>query len=133
MAGTLLRMALTTNAIFSFASGCVLALFGSGIASLVLARGWDGSWLLRGIGVGLIGFAILLVLLARDRSVTAKQVSPIIFSDLVWVVLSVALVVLVPGALTAAGRVIVSAIAAIVAILGSLQWYGLRRTTRSRA
>ena len=129
MASTLLRTALTANAVFSFTSGCALALFGSAVASLILAQGRDGSWLLRGVGVGLIGFAILLGGLARDRGLSTKQVSPIIFSDFAWVLLSVALIVLAPGALTTTGREIVTAIAAIVAILGSLQWYGLRRMT----
>ena len=85
MANTLLRAALTANATFSLASGCALAVFGSAIASLIFPRsnGWDISWLLRGVGVGLIGYAILLVALARDRGVSAKRVSTIILSDFV--------------------------------------------------
>jgi hypothetical protein len=133
MGNALLRATLTANAAFSLTSGCVLAVFGADAAALILAQpnGWGGAWALRGLGAGLIAFAILLGLLARDRDVGLAKVAPIVISDFVWVALSAAALALTQGVLTEAGRLIVGLIGAIVALLASLQWYGGRLTARA--
>jgi hypothetical protein len=73
-----------------------------------------------------MGFAVLLARMALDGGVNLKRVAPIVVSDLAWVLLSAALVVLAPGVLTGPGRLVVAVIAAVVGLMGVLQWCGGR-------
>lgn len=121
--GRLLASAVSCNAIFSAASGVVLL---AGAPMLSDPIGVAG-WILAMVGVGLVGFASLLVwLLAAPRRLTAGAPFALV-ADVAWVLGAVVLLAGFPGLLAPAGQVVLGAVTAVVATIALGQAVGMRR------
>lgn len=117
-----LHRALLANAAFSAVSGLLL----------VLATGWlspelglANRWMLPMLGVGLVGFAALLVRVARERPIPLRVAGAVSLADGLWVLGSAALVWLDPTGLTALGRWLVIGVADAVLLFALAQAWGL--------
>ena len=122
---TLLRPALLADAVVSGATGLLLA------AGAPLLAPWLGlpTELLRGAGLCLLPFVAFVALVARSAPVRPGQVRAVVALNALWVVASVALLLLGPASLTGLGVLCVSAQALVVALFAEFQWMGLRGAT----
>lgn len=120
----LLRGVLQANMIFSGLSGLLLAV---DAAPLSRWLGVPASWILVVIGIGLIGFAGLLYLIARQRPLDLRQANVIFWLDVAWVVGSALLLVTGWAPLTTAGWWTVLLVADAVALFAILEFVGIRR------
>lgn len=118
----LLKMALSGNAAFSGVSGLLL----------LFATDWVGSilgnvpeLLLWIIGGGLLLFATDLVYRVRT-SMTVGRVLYFIVNDLLWVLGSIALIIVRPDALSSTGLWVVAGVACVVAVFSLAQGLGLK-------
>ncbi len=124
-----LRTALWANAVFSALSGAVLAA-GSGVL---------GPWLgippavLVGVGLALLPWAFLLHRNAGRPEPSRAEARLAVAGDVMWVLGSVAVLVLDPLGLTAAGKVAVVVVALMVADFAIWQSIGLGRLRRTAA
>lgn len=119
--GVLLADALGVNALTSCGTGLVLAAGAPWLASPLGAP----TWLLAAIGVGLVVFAIdIVVALARPAGLR-RAAGWIIAADVAWVL--GAAVVIATELLTALGSVLLGAVSAAVAGFAIAQVVGLRR------
>lgn len=116
------RTALRANAAFSGLSGVALVVASGPIASML---GVESSWILVGVGVGLVGYAAQLLVTARRDPVDPGEVKLAIGADLAWVAGSMALVAW--GPLAPTGEAVVVAVAAVVLGFALLQAHGIRR------
>lgn len=128
----LLRRTLWGNAVFSIASGTILAIFAGPLARAaahapVTVMGLDLVILLALLGVGVIGFGALCAWVASRSTLPLAWARAIFAADLAWVAGS-ALVLLVPS-WTTAGIVGIVVVAVIVADLAVLEYLGLRRSS----
>ena len=126
----LLRRTLWGNAVFSIASGAVLAIFagpfaGAAAHAPVTLLGLDLVIVLELLGVGVIGFGALCAWVASRPALPQAWARVIFAADLAWVAGS-ALVLFVPS-WTTAGIAGIVAVAVIVADLAILEYLGLRR------
>ncbi len=128
---TILRRALTANAVFSGICGvlCVLA-----SASIAQVMGIAQAEIFA-LGVNLEVFSALLIVLATRKDFSRGWVKALVMAviamDVLWVVGSAALLLLPATPLTTAGRWIVFAVAMVVADVAFFQlrgFLGLRRT-----
>ncbi len=133
---TLLRRALTVNAVFSGLCGvlCVLA-----SASIGKVTGIASAEIFA-LGINLEVFSVLLIVLATrkdfSRGWVRALVMAVIAMDVLWVAGSTALLLMPAVPLTAAGRWIVFAVALVVADVAFFQlrgFLGLRRVTAGAA
>ena len=124
----LLRYSLRGNAAFSTASGLALIAAAGPLARIT---GVPGTLSLPGLGVQLLGFAGLLLWLASREAIRPALAMAVVVADGLWVAGTVPL--LLAGVLTPAGSWIAFAIANAVALLGVLQYLGIRRMRRSTA
>lgn len=97
--GRLLAEVMSLNAIFSALSGLALA---TGAPPLA---GWSGIpvWLVSSLGLGLLGFAIVLVWLLATPHRLRTGAWFVVAADLAWIVGAVLLIGLVPRALPPSG------------------------------
>ena len=128
----LLRRTLWGNAVFSIASGTILAIFAGPLARAaahapVTVMGLALVILLALLGVGVIGFGALCAWVASRPTRPLAWARAIFAADLAWVAGS-ALVLLVPS-WTTAGIVGIVVVAVIVADLAVLEYLGLRRSS----
>ena len=82
---------------------------------------------LRGLGVGLLGFAGLVYALSRYKFLSRAVVNEIVLLDGLWVIGSVILVAMFGPIFTANGVIIVAAVAAIVAFFAISQFLAAAR------
>lgn len=127
----LLRRTLWGNAVFSIASGAILAIFagpfaGAAADAPVTLLGLDLAMVLELLGVGVIGFGALCAWVASRPSLPQAWARVIFAADLAWVAGS-ALVLLLPASWTTAGIAGIVVVAVIVADLAILEYLGLRR------
>ncbi len=129
LAATRLRNLLRLNGEFSAITGLAAALAGGPVARLL---GTDEVWLVRSIGVGLLGFAIGLFLLAGERTDLVRRLAgPISVADLLWVAGTAGVLAL--GLVSGTGAVILVAVAAVVLALGLAQLLARHRLTATTA
>ena len=126
----LLRRTLWGNAVFSIASGAILAIFagpfaGAAAHAPVTLMGLDLGVVLQVLGIGVIGFGALCAWVASRPTLPQAWARVIFAADLAWVAGS-ALVLLVPS-WTTAGIAGIVVVAVIVADLAILEYLGLRR------
>ncbi|KZM50067.1 SRPBCC family protein [Labrenzia sp. OB1] len=117
------RIFLKLNSQFSALNGVSLLLAAGLIAPLLLSNPVD--WAapgLRALGVGLLGFAVLLYVLSRHRFVSRKVVNEIVLLDALWVVGSVVLIAFMGDIFTTQGIVAVSVVAMVVAFFAVSQF-----------
>lgn len=130
--GKLLHRSLAANAVFSGASGALLAAASGPVAAFL---GWTNSSappVLLGIGVALLAFAAVLVLTARVPRPNETVVRTIVALDVAWVLGSGMLLVL-GLAPSGRGAAIIGGVAAVVALLAVGQAVGLARASASTA
>lgn len=126
----LLRRTLWGNAVFSIASGAILAIFagpfaGAAAHAPVTVMNLDLAIVLELLGLGVIGFGALCAWVASRPTLPQAWARVIFAADLAWVAGS-ALVLLMPS-WTAAGIAGIVVVALIVADLAILEYLGLRR------
>lgn len=130
--GKLLHRSLTANAVFSGASGALLATASGPIAAFL---GWTNSSAppaLLGVGAALLAFATALALAARAPRPNETVVRNIVALDVVWV-LGSALLLVLGLAPSGRGAAIIGGVAVVVALLAAGQAVGLARTSGSTA
>jgi hypothetical protein len=121
--GRLLASAVSYNALFSAISGVTLS-----VGALPLSGSIGiASWILAVVGVGLVGFAGLLVWLLADARRLARGAPFVVAADVAWVLAAAVLLVGIPNLLTPAGQVGLAAVSVVVAVLAAAQTVGLRR------
>ena len=127
----LLRRTLWGNAVFSVASGAVLAAFAGPFARIaangpVALMGLDLAIVFELLGVGVIAFGALCAWVASRETLPQAWARVIFAADIAWVVGSV-LVLALPATWTMAGFIGIVAVALIVADFVILEYLGLRR------
>ncbi len=123
----ILRIALLGNAGFSTLSGLVLTLSPERVGGWL---GWVQEICLQAIGVGLLGFAMVLGLVACRPKPRGWQALLLSLADFGWVLLSVAAVIAFPSAFSTEGTWLVLGVATVVACFGTLQIRGVDRLYR---
>lgn len=114
---TLLRRVLAGNAAFSAVGGLVAIVFGGPLADLVEAD----AWLVRGIGIALVLFAVDVALVSRlGRPRLSRFAKLIAAADLSWVVATA--VVIAAGLVTTAGAIVLGSIGLAVLDFAVVQW-----------
>lgn len=125
-----LRRTLAANAVFSAASGLAMLAAPGALASWL---GLDAPWIVAVVGAGLLLFVVDLVRNARREVLDPVRVSVIATADVAWVLGTVVLLVVMPDALSTAGKWAAVAVGDVVAVFAALQIYGLRRRKRASA
>ncbi len=118
-----LRTVLRINAVFSTVTGAISLAAGGPVAEFL---GVDQVWLIRLIGAGLLGFAALVLMVARSSEEQLDPGSRVVsFNDFGWVLATI--VVLALGWLTTAGAVVMGLIGLVVLELGIAQLLARRK------
>lgn len=123
-----LRTSLLGNAAFSTLSGISFTVAAGPVATFI---GLEHAWIVRAIGIGLLGFAGYIGFLATRREIDPRAALAIILGDLSWVLATIPIVLL--GVLSTNGVWAALAIAEIVLLFAGLQYWGLRRTRNAQA
>jgi hypothetical protein len=121
--GRFLRFALRLDAAASAALGLL------GLAATAPLTGLLGTTTgaLLGTGAFLVGYALLLLLIAARQPIPRSAAWAVVLGNVLWVLSSIGAVVAGRDSLTALGVTVVLAQAAAVAVFADLQWLGLRR------
>jgi hypothetical protein len=119
---TLLRKALVGNALFSIFSALTILAFNHW---LVRFLGLPEQVSLIVLAIGLIGYAVMLLLNARRPSIKVSDAWVAVVMDAVWVLGSYALLFTVP--FSAGGKWLVVLLAEVVLTFAVLQIFGIRR------
>jgi hypothetical protein len=121
-----LRKALIGNALFSTLSG----------VTILLAQGWVVRILglpenisLAILGIGLLVFAVTLVINARRQQVRTSDAWIVVLLDLAWVLGSYVLIFVVPFSIE--GKWVVGVVAELVSVFAVLQFVGIRRIEKN--
>ena len=125
---TLLRRALVANALFSGASGALLAL---GARPVAIFLGLENALFLTITGVLLLLYAAGLLYVATRPTVNRAAAWMAVALDLLWVAASAAILLGGWLPLTTAGRWAVGIVAELVALFALFQYLGLRRLMHS--
>ena len=101
-----------------------------GVTLLLLAAPLSNAlelpvWLLMVIGVGLLPFAGIVALMARDPDLPSTRA--VIAADIAWVVAAVAVLVTVGSSMAPSAAITLGIVTVAVADFAVLQWVGLRR------
>ncbi len=112
-----LKKVLLTNAGFSALSGLVLILGARWLSGLF---GNANPWIFRGIGIGLLLFAGDMLATCRGLRISRAKALYFSYSDFVWVLGSIALLIAAP--LSALAVAIVVGVALIVLVFGVTQF-----------
>ena len=121
-----LRKALMGNALFSTLSGLTM-LLAQGWVLRILGLASNVNLLI--LGVGLIVFAITLVVNARRQQVKKSDAWIAVLMDVAWVLGSYILIFIVP--FSTEGKWVVGVVAELVLVFAVLQFVGIRRTQKS--
>lgn len=120
----LLRYALWGNALFSGISGLVALLAGEQLGTLM---GISATAVFTILGIGLIAFALTIAWFASRPTIDRRFAWIVIILDVVWVIDSLAILLVGWPPLTTTGKWLVAIIADIVAVFAIVQFIGLRR------
>ena len=126
---TFLRRALMLDALASGATA-LLMIAGAGLVEGLLGL---PAALLRGAGLVLVPYVAFVVYTATRDTISRSAVWTIIVANVAWAAASALLLVSGWVAPTALGYAFVIAQAVVVALLGELQYMGLRRGLRGPA
>lgn len=121
-----LRKALMGNALFSTLSGLTI-LFAQGWVLRILGLASNVNLLI--LGVGLIVFAVTLVVNARRQQVKKSDAWIAVLMDVAWVLGSYILIFIVP--FSTEGKWVVGVVAELVLLFAVLQFVGIRRIEKS--
>ena len=123
---SLLKKALTGNAVFSVVSGLAI-LFAN--RWLVKFLGLPDKVSLAILGVGLIVYAAILWLNARRPAIRITDAWIAVIMDAVWVMGSYVLIFVVP--FSVGGKWVVALVAELVLAFAIVQWLGIRKIRKS--
>jgi len=115
-------MAVSANALFSATTGLVMALLPGPVSQWL---GHPYPLALKILGIGLVVFALFLALLASRRQRAIVTPLLVCVADLSWVVGTVALAVIWPGAFSQFGWTVAALVAMFVLLFAVLQYMGL--------
>ena len=121
---TLLRRALVANALFSMASGALLALGARPVASFL---GLDAVLILTVVGVVLLLYAVDLYYVATRPTINRTAAWIAVALDLLWVAGSAAILLGGWLPLTSGGKWAVGIVAELVFLFTVFQYLGIRR------
>lgn len=119
----LLRRTLISNSAFSALSGLVMIAAAAPLSQLFKI---PQTWIMAGLGAGLILFAAEVFRHARGGQVGGAETRAIIALDVAWVAGTGVLLAAAPELISAQGRWLLIAVAAAVAVFASLQFLGLK-------
>lgn len=125
------RLFLKLNSQYSALCGLALLAAAGVLSPVIFAHPAD--WVpagLRLLGVGLLGFAALLFLLAKNRFVSRNSVNEIVLLDALWVIASVVTIAFFGPVLTTAGISLVTVVAMVVAFFAIAQFAGAAKITK---
>ncbi len=126
---TRLRNVLRLNAAFSTLSAAVALAAGGPVAELL---GTDEVWLIRATGALLLGFAVVVLVVASLRTALLDRLALVVsIADLGWVVGTVG--VIAAGWVSTGGAVVLGVVALLVGELGIAQLRSRRRLRRAAA
>ena len=126
---TTLKNVLLVNAVTSGLTGAGLILFRFPIATIFGTTEGDPF---AGTGIFLFAFAIFVGIVATQRIIRDNLVRIIITLDILWVVASLAIVVLQAFGLTILGYALISAVAGWVGLMAYLQSIGLKQLVQQK-
>ena len=126
---TTLRNVLMINAISSGLTGLILVIAPGFVAGLFAA---SVTQPFVGVGIFLAAFAVLVIVAALQNPLRQGMVNVIILLDSVWVIVSLAVIVLQPLAISTLGYFFIAGVAAWVLLMIYLQFNGLRQLSSSR-
>jgi hypothetical protein len=124
----LLRKALIGNAVFSSLSG-VTILFAQGWVLHILGLSKNIS--LAILGIGLLVFAVTLVINAMRQQIRTSDAWIVVWLDLAWVLASYVLILVVPFSVE--GKWVIGVVAELVSAFAVLQLLGIRRIQKKRS
>jgi hypothetical protein len=119
-----LKNVLLINGVSSGATGLLLLVFGNFTASLFSVNSPVAFW---AVGIFLLVFAAVVVSEGRTTNTRPNRVRMIIMLDMLWVIGSMAIVVLQLLSLSALGYFLIAAVGAWVGLMAFLQFKGLKR------
>ncbi len=120
----LLRYALWGNTLFSGVSGLVTLVAGEQLGTLM---GIEETAVFTILGIGLITFALTIAWFASRPTIDKRFARIVIILDVIWVIDSLAILLVGWPPLTTTGKWIVAIIADIVAVFAIVQYIGWRR------
>ena len=106
-------------------TGTAMVVGGAWLAPLM---GWS-TWVVVGIGLGLLPYALLLHRIYQTESFTSTLAKVTMELDFAWVIASVAFLVFWPDMSTTLGTWIVGLVAVFIADMGILKFIGFRKAT----
>ncbi len=121
-----LKTALRANGVFSVMCAVDLLLFSTSIAQ---AMGAVAPWILQGLGVALILWAVSLVWVSSRPVINPTLVKAIVIADLGWALGTAVLLIELPGVFSALGNIMLVGVALVVLVLGLLQAKALAADT----
>jgi len=125
---TAARTFLKMNGVFSLLTAFPLLLAAGTVAPILFANPVDwATWGLRGLGVGLVGFAGLVYALSTYKFVSRAMVNEIVVLDVLWVIGTIVLIAFFGHVLTSGGTVVVAAVAVAVAFFAVSQFVSAAR------
>jgi len=128
------RTFLGLNAAFSFLTGMACLLAAGSVVDVLFASpaGWQAT-LIRLLGVGLLVFAIDLMLMVANKHVTKTQIHLICLADFGWIVASAGLLAFADHLFSSSGVTVVLVVAGFVAAFAIGQMVGARSIVPSPA
>ena len=115
----MLKSVLAANAMSCLVFGLIFVLVPAGSANFI---GDPPELLIRILGLGLLGNAVLLALTAQRRQFRRVDILAFAFGDAIWVIVTILLLVSGIWILTVHGQVAATAVAMFVGACGWLQW-----------
>ncbi len=128
------RTFLGLNVVFSLLTGFACLLAAGHVADLLFAlpSNWQET-VIRLLGIGLLVFAIDLLLMATNKHVAKAQIHLICLADLGWIVGSAGILAFADDLFSSVGVTILVAIAVLVAVFALGQLFGARLIVPSPA
>ena len=121
---SLLKNALYGNSAFSLLSGLACVFFARAIVSFL---GLSATWIIVVLGIGLILYAWQIYAAAAATPLKTNVATFAVYADLIWVMVSAALIFANLVDFTTAGKWTIAIVADIVLVFAILQFVGLRR------
>lgn len=115
---------LYANASFCLASALLILLVPGLLADYVVALPVIAF---RILGIGLLLFAVVVILTARNSSPSRGRVLAIFAADLAWVILTPLVMLVFQGRITSLGNLLLVGIALIVGAFAGCEWLAMRR------
>ena len=121
---TALRNILIINAVSSGITGLILVIVPGFVANLFAT---SGTTAFVGVGIFLVAFAIVVFVASLQDPLRANAVSLIVALDTLWVLTSLAIIVLQLLNVSTLGYFLIGVVAAWVALMAYLQFNGKRQ------